>query len=323
MPQRPAVTVVSPCFNEADSLRPFLEDLRTTLDALAATYEVIVVDDGSTDATRERFGNDPRLKYIRQANAGPSAARNAGLAVSTGEFILSLDHDDVLNPEYLKHVMLAFEKHPAAQIIWTNFATAGTETYPDYLEAKSAGPTTYSLPRHLAEFVNARRGPHAMVLLTPPESAFLFSHYGGLSNSALVIRRSALKGWNARLRIMDDWGMLLNIVTTGSCAAAFVSTPLWTKRLGPHNLAMLSLRLPTAIADAQVLTNEYGPKVARSAGRIYRNFLADLHYEFGYRLSVEGLFIPAVTEYWRAFRVIPSAKPFWWMIRATARYVFK
>ena len=50
--------------------------------------------------------------------------------------------------------MLAFEQYPAARIVWTNFAVAGSETCPDYLGAWSAGPTKCSVPRHLAEFVN-------------------------------------------------------------------------------------------------------------------------------------------------------------------------
>ena len=147
----PQVSVIIPMYNQCATLA---ETLDSVFAQPVRTAEVIVVDDGSTDATPERFGNAARLKYTRQANAGPSAARNAGLAVSTGEFILSLDHDDVLHPEYLKHVMLAFGQYPAARIVWTNFALAGSETSPDYLGAWSAGPTKCSVPRHLAEFVN-------------------------------------------------------------------------------------------------------------------------------------------------------------------------
>ncbi len=146
-----AVSVVIPTYNQCAMLA---ETLDSVFAQTVRPAEVIVVDDGSTDGTPERFGNDARLKYIRQANAGPSAARNAGLTVSTGEFSLSLDHDDVLHPEYLKHVMLAFEQYAPAQIVWTNFAVVGSETCPDYLGAWSAGPTKCSVPRHLAEFVN-------------------------------------------------------------------------------------------------------------------------------------------------------------------------
>jgi glycosyltransferase involved in cell wall biosynthesis len=312
------VSIIIPTYNQWAMLS---ETLDSVFGQTVQPSEVIVVDDGSTDETAEKFGGDVRLKYIYQTNAGPSAARNTGLAASTGEFILSLDHDDVLHPEYLEHARCAFEQFEAAQIVWTNFAVFGTENYTDYLGMQGTGATIPSLPRHVAEFINARRDSRAILFLTPSESAFLFSHYGGLSNSALVIRRSVLNGWNSKFRIIDDWGMLLNIVATGNCASAFVCTPLWSKRLGSHNLSSLAQRLRMAIADWQVLINEYCPKVAPTAATIYRKFLKDLHLDLGYRLSVEGSLLPAVVEYWRAFGVIPSPKPLWWMMRAIARNV--
>jgi glycosyltransferase involved in cell wall biosynthesis len=152
----PRVSVIIPTYNQCAMLS---ETLESVVAQTVRPAEVIVVDDSSTDATPDRFGNDARPKYIRQAKAGPSGARNASLAVSTGEFILSLDHDDELQPEYLKHVIWAFEQYPATRIVWINFAVAGTESHPDYLEAWSADPTVRSLPRHVAEFVNCHL-PH-------------------------------------------------------------------------------------------------------------------------------------------------------------------
>ena len=57
-----------------------------------------MVDDGSTDNTRELVAAMSGVELIAQANAGDSAARNTGLAASTGEFIMFLDHDDLLLP---------------------------------------------------------------------------------------------------------------------------------------------------------------------------------------------------------------------------------
>ena len=68
--------------------------------ALAQTYratEVVVVDDGSTDGTWDvlrTYGDD--IQLVRQDNRGPAAARNLGVAVSTGEFVALLDADDIV-----------------------------------------------------------------------------------------------------------------------------------------------------------------------------------------------------------------------------------
>ena len=97
--QAPLVSVVVPTYNRAYCLA------RTIDSALGQTHpsvEVIVVDDGSVDETAEmvaaRYGSDARVRLIRQANAGVSAARNTGLRVARGDYVALLDSDDVWEP---------------------------------------------------------------------------------------------------------------------------------------------------------------------------------------------------------------------------------
>ncbi len=96
---RGGVSVVIPAYDAEHCLRDAVDS------ALAQTYptrEVIVVNDGSTDATRktaESYGN--RIVYLEQQNLGQGAARNAGLRVAQGEFIAFLDADDYWRPEFL------------------------------------------------------------------------------------------------------------------------------------------------------------------------------------------------------------------------------
>lgn len=89
-----AVTsVVTPVRNGARYIARAIESALTQLDA---GDELLVIDDGSTDHTARIVGScaDPRLRLIDSPRRGVSAARNAGLAVATGEFIAFLDADD-------------------------------------------------------------------------------------------------------------------------------------------------------------------------------------------------------------------------------------
>jgi glycosyltransferase involved in cell wall biosynthesis len=93
MPAFPAVTVVIPAFNSELYIAAAIESV---LGQTCGSFEIIVVDDGSTDGTRaavEQFG--PKVRYEHQINAGPSAARNRGISLATGEFVAFLDADDL------------------------------------------------------------------------------------------------------------------------------------------------------------------------------------------------------------------------------------
>lgn len=68
-------------------------------------FEVIIVDDGSKDdsgAIADSYGLMPNVLVIHQANGGLSAARNAGLRVSRGKYIMFVDSDDMIGPGYLE-----------------------------------------------------------------------------------------------------------------------------------------------------------------------------------------------------------------------------
>lgn len=92
----PLVSIVVPCFNQGRYLGEAIES------AWRQTYphvEVLVVDDGSTDDTRQVVEAHPGVAYRHQANAGTAAARNHGLAASSGGLVLFLDADDRLLPD--------------------------------------------------------------------------------------------------------------------------------------------------------------------------------------------------------------------------------
>jgi glycosyltransferase involved in cell wall biosynthesis len=99
----PAVSVVVPCFNGGR----FLDDLTACLRAQTfQDFELIVVDDGSTDDTPARLATlDAAIQVVRQANAGPGAARNAGYRRARADLIFVMDCDDTIEPTFLEEAV--------------------------------------------------------------------------------------------------------------------------------------------------------------------------------------------------------------------------
>ena len=103
------VSVIIPCYNQAPFLGAAIESV------LAQSYrrfEIIVVDDGSTDDTLEVAARYPRVCCVRQHNQGQAAARNTGLRKSEGEYVVFLDADDRMLPEALEVGVEHLKAHP-------------------------------------------------------------------------------------------------------------------------------------------------------------------------------------------------------------------
>jgi glycosyltransferase involved in cell wall biosynthesis len=86
-------------------------------------YEIVVVNDGSTDSTAvilEKYGN--RIRGVTQPNRGAAAARNAGVAHSTGEYIAILDSDDLWFAGKLRTMVAALERNPRASLAFSEYA---------------------------------------------------------------------------------------------------------------------------------------------------------------------------------------------------------
>ncbi|MDA3883100.1 MAG: glycosyltransferase family 2 protein [Bacteroidales bacterium] len=100
---------------------------RTIASVLAQTYtdwECIIVDDGSTDETKNLIDlyDDPRIRYVYQENAERSAARNNGIRQAQGEYICFLDSDDEYLPEHLEVLHTFIEKKNRAEALFFTHA---------------------------------------------------------------------------------------------------------------------------------------------------------------------------------------------------------
>jgi glycosyltransferase involved in cell wall biosynthesis len=99
----PDLTIVIPVYNEGPNIKQLLAELTTTLDAHGRPFEVIAIDDGSTDETFEELARvqarDPRLRVIRfRRNFGQTAAFAAGFAYARGKLVVTMDGDRQNDP---------------------------------------------------------------------------------------------------------------------------------------------------------------------------------------------------------------------------------
>ena len=119
----PAVSVVVPCYNTARYLRDTVESLTTQT---LISKEIILVDDGSQDGTRDVIADliakhpSDAIRFIFQDNAGQAAARNRGVSIAQGRYILPLDSDDTIAPNMLEVCAAILDSEPEAGLVYTD-----------------------------------------------------------------------------------------------------------------------------------------------------------------------------------------------------------
>jgi len=205
------VSIIIPAHNVA----AFIGD--AICSALAQSYpriEVIVVDDGSTDYTPEvvrRFGREVRL--IRQENAGPSAARNAGLAAARGTHVAFLDGDDAFDPTRIEVLLDALrDASPAAA-----FATTDARLWDG--------------TRFLRRFAISTPVPGERDLSTFLDETWCYI--------GILARRDTLLaagGFRQELRHCEDYDLWLRLLAGGK-TYAYVPRPLYHYRVRESSLS--------------------------------------------------------------------------------------
>ncbi|MDR2955152.1 MAG: glycosyltransferase family 2 protein [Prevotella sp.] len=127
----PYISVIVPCYNQAQYLN---EALQSVLDQSYTDWECIIVNDGSPDNTREIAEKwnikDSRFRYLEKENGGISSARNAGIEIANGKWILPLDADDLIGKEYMVLAMKAIDENPNIGVLYANATLFGEKSGP-------------------------------------------------------------------------------------------------------------------------------------------------------------------------------------------------
>ena len=211
------VSVIIPCFNARGWIG---ETLSSVLDQDVSDLEIIVVDDGSTDGSAELVTRDfSQVRLVRSPRRGPSAARNLGTRLSSGDFIQYLDADDLLGHGKLQQQLRALAD------------TGADVAYGDWSELRSTPGGSVAIGRRVARRI---QGDPQLALFTDfwcPPAAYLFRR-------DIVAR---VGGWRADLPIIQDARFVLD------CAlheARFVYCPGEAARYRVHTTGSVSTRDP-------------------------------------------------------------------------------
>lgn len=124
------VSIVIPCYNAGRYLEEAVQS------ALAQTYadvEIVIVDDGSPDLSTKSLLEQagwPRTRIVHQSNAGPAAARNRAVREAVGDYILPLDADDTIEPEYVAKAVAVLDARPEVGVVYCRAKKFGAEQGP-------------------------------------------------------------------------------------------------------------------------------------------------------------------------------------------------
>lgn len=125
----PLVSVIVPVYNQADYLT---ETLNSVLSQTYTQWECVIINDGSSDDS-ERIAKDfcqkdKRFLYIFQKNMGVVSARNNAINNSSGKYILPLDGDDIILPDYLDLAVNVMEKNPDINLVYCDVEFIGSRS---------------------------------------------------------------------------------------------------------------------------------------------------------------------------------------------------
>lgn len=279
----PFFSIIIPAYNAGR----FIDRALGSLAAQACQdFETIVVDDGSADDTlmrvrgwQERL---PALKILSQANAGPGAARNAGLSRATGRFVLFLDADDELLPEGLSALRAVCEASPEAQLVYASYVTCKPEGK-EKLRLASAPPAG-----RVARF-----------------GAYLRRQLTGVGNKHTILRRDALGGLRFPEGIRNNEDLVFYAHALARMEAQVCPKAVARVHHRPDSLrhdlqsAMDGLaKVSDLLFDASCLSPEFLS--------FRREFESGRLMALGARLASGGLHRQASGCYRRAFRLWPG-----------------
>jgi glycosyltransferase involved in cell wall biosynthesis len=286
----PAVSVIIPTYNRRDLVQKALQSV------FAQTYrdfEIVVVDDGSTDDTRAVVEGIALVRYLFQKNGGPASARNLGIRQAQGQLIAFLDSDDVWLPEFLSAQVDVLRRYPEVALVCAR-SIVGKK------EAKD-----FPLGRELIVGDLYPKLYERSFVRTP----------------ATVVRKSCLDavgGFNESYRWSEDHDLWLRIAR--KYTIAYVNRRLVRIGRQSDNISRDGMRSLDAHLKVAIEVLERNYDAARISEAVFRQRVAKRYLQFSHLSFIRGENAQAWTYIRRALGATPySLRAYRYLIKGILR----
>lgn len=299
------VSVIIPTYNRADKI---VAAIRSVKAQSYPAIQLIVADDGSSDKTVEILKQFDDIEYFYQENKGQGAARNLGLKHVRGEYIASLDSDDIWHEDFLTAAVGAIERYEA-DFVFLNW----TEVFGSEIQ-KSGWEKSLKWKKYLKN-VDENNWSY----LNGKQARQLFLETCPAPSSALLIRRSSfIAPWNEDMRIADDWCLILEMVLTKSCRAAFTLAHYWTKFIHESNIyhgrEQVEVIKDLGLHDEPLIAQRFHNQLTIAEKAILQKRIAGHYMNFGrLNLKKNGFSMKFIGSIATAFKTAPLGSVFYIM----------
>jgi len=286
------ISVIIPAYN---SDKYISEAIRSVLRQTCTDYEIIVIDDGSTDRTREIIENEfPQVRYFYIPNQGVSKARNCGIQRARGEFIAFLDADDLWLPEKLEKQLEVFKADQKLMLVFTENMDFDTDGLRKTLYWKKERLMKGDVVRNI----------------------FLYSN---VTTSTVMVRRQVFQEigcFEESLKVAEDDNLWMRIAL--KFKIRLLDEVLVHYRWTENSLSRSARNLlDGVIKNIELIENKY-PELRKRLGKaIIRRKISDIYSSYGYYMFSSGNYAMSRRYYLRSIILYPKIKRLIYCILST------
>ena len=230
-PPTPQISVIVPAFNGRS--RYLTEAIQSILDQTCTDFELIIVDDASTDQTHDIIPSHPRITYFRRGqNGGPAAARNDGAKLAKGEFLAFMDQDDLWEPTFLEETVPILQAMADTAAVHTDGYSVNSKN--EIIRYNRTIQRTDDVTVHLTK-------GH---VLHACGSLFRKTHF------------DSVKGYDEKMMIWEDRDLQIRLGS--KYPLHHIPKPLFRNRVYKHNVSSTT-PLEKSLADRKYFLEKHAP----------------------------------------------------------------
>lgn len=305
------VSIIMAAFNADKTIGRAVE---SCLAQQYADFEIIVVNDGSTDETASILSAfEMRIRTIHQANRGLAGARNTGAAAATGEFIVLMDADDIAEPSRLALQQKVLTEHRDIVLVASNFSAfsdAHPALIPNYeMIYYQAASRLGGLKKIFPDVVQKSDALDSAIAIRAGSCHQLLLHGNFIHPGTVMVRRNAFENvglFDTSLRYSSDYDWILRVATLG--LFAFIDVSLLRYRLSPTQMShMASAKIPLETLAILQKVKLSHPELAATHAAFISQRSAECYLNAAEGAIATSRF-NALIYWWRSAMIKPSIK---------------